>query len=202
MTQTWTGSHGINPKLARHCGVRPYATGRISFSYGEKYNRMRDPDGVTRQPKGIPLGLYWPVGKQGAHTVLLCEGEGDTLAAASILCDDEGNPRTFGDTGLDNLLAGVLPVGVPGLGTPTRVVCGELLAAGTKLAYVCMDGDTPGRQASDRYCAALQGLVGIEATPLFLPENKDLSDVLTASQDPTWHLATLIAEHEAQEVAA
>lgn len=189
---SWLASHAVNPELAAACGVTGERGGTIQFRYGLSFTRYRRADGSMRQEPGKGTWLYWPCGGQrSAHSVLLTEGEGDTLAAASVLCDDEGAPRD----GLPPSLAGLVPVGLPGCTAPLRVICGELIAAGTKQAFVCLDPDEPGRRATDRIRREL-AQYDIEAIPVGLP-GEDLADCLVTREERTDWLASLLADAEA-----
>lgn len=190
---SWLKAHAINPALARACGVTGELGGDIRFRCGVQYQRIRKPDGSMRQvPTGLGMRLYWPVGgDRNAHSVLLLEGEGDGLSAASVLCDSTGAPRE----NLPPPLAGLCPVVIPGTSTPPRVVCGELMAAGCSEVFICLDGDESGRLATSRYRAAL-GKLGIKVHAIWLPDNEDLAEHLVEKDDPTDFLATLIADSE------
>lgn len=185
---SWLESHAISPSLAAAVGVTGVRDGEITFTYGRSFVRVRGSDGITRQPSGERLSLYCPVGNRAAY-VLLCEGEGDTLAAASVLCTDEGEPRDD----LPAPLAGLMPVGIPGTGTPLRVICGELIAMGAEHVLVCFDGDVAGR---NKQRAVLRELARyeIEAAPVHLPDDTDLADNLRAADDRTDWLAHQIAD--------
>lgn len=193
---SWLTSHAVNPKLAAACGVTGEPGGTIEFRYGLSFTRYRRADGSMRQEPGKGTWLYWPCGGQrSAHSVLLTEGEGDTLAAASVLCEAKPQganlpalvePRD----GLPPSLAGLVPVGLPGCTTPLRVICGELIAAGTKQAFICLDADEPGQRATDRIRREM-AQYDIEAIPVELPEDTDLADNLAAADDRTAYLASL-----------
>lgn len=190
---SWLEAHAISPSLAAAVGVTGERGGEIRFPYGNPFVRTRGRDGVTRQPAGRRMTLYTPVSNRASY-VLLCEGEGDTLAAASVLCDENAEPRED----LPEPLQGLCPVGIPGASCPSRVICGELLAAGAHQVFVCMDGDHPGRAASTRIVRALPS-VGIDALEVHLPDGTDLVDNLVAAENPTDYLATLLADTEAAE---
>jgi len=172
---SWLLSHAINPKLAAACQVAGSLGGKITFLYetptGERFYRERTPEGKMLQPKGQPLCLYWPVGGRASKTVLLCEGEGDTLAAASVLCDQYRQPFDH----LPEPLLGLCPVGLPGANTPPATVVDEL--RNVKQVYLALDADRAGQEATDRLGPALLA-AGIETYRVQLPEGKDLADCL------------------------
>ena len=173
----WLDSHAIDRELARE--ILGWQDDCLLFYYegpdGESYARRRTSQGQMMQPKGMPLSCYWPLGQaEGEWWTLLCEGEGDTLAAASVL------NRTNHDA-----LNGLQPVGLPGTGAWKRAV-EELADANTTRCYICLDADEAGRAATAKLIPALHE-AGIEACPIELPEGKDLSDCLAgALQCKVW----------------
>lgn len=194
--RAWMDSHGIDYRVAADCGL--YATKQDTLfapytrSDGSTFERYRIfPDGVWMQPKGESLCLWWPLGHANHAHVLLTEGEGDTLAAASIL----DKPHVA--------LDGLCPVGIPGLGMGADRIAAELWARHTERVFVCLDGDEPGRKATKRIVAELTK-VDIEANPIWLPDGKDLSEYLMHVEDITIAgagadaLANLIADAEAK----
>jgi hypothetical protein len=178
--------HAVDLNLAHELGVRsdrdailyPYTTPR-----GESYRRRRDPDtGITAQPKGEPLILWWPRSRPDPGTdVLLCEGEPDALAALSAL---DGYP--------------VAVAALPGTSIPAERVTAELAGAGC--VYLALDGDEPGRKAADRLARALQQYT--ELRVVRLGEGEDLASRLFSEQDRSgWLRATLEGASEAPKLA-
>lgn len=187
----WLDAHAIDRDLARE--LLGWEDDCLLFYYegpdGEPYIRRRTEDGKCIQPKGVPLSCYWPLGQAEGAWVLLTEGEGDCLAAASIL-----------DKTDHVALNGLCPVGLPGTGAWKRAV-EELVAAEIPLCYICLDADEAGRGATEKLLPALTE-AGIEACPIELPEGKDLADCLRAYHNgPNGdgredYLATLVADAE------
>ena len=166
----WMDRHAIDYRVAATCGLHG-ENGTLYAPYtptmGETFERYRKfPDGVWKQPKGQELSLYWPLGRAwGAH-VLLCEGEGDTLAAASILADTD-HPQ----------LNGLCPVGLPGATMNAERVAADLDYQGTKKVFVCLDADEAGTKATERIVGALTR-ISIPAFPVGLPTGFDLADFI------------------------
>jgi hypothetical protein len=169
---SWLLSHRIDPALAKRCGVEGIPGGNINFPYlspdGKRlFYRTRLPDGKTIQPKGTPLCLYWPLGGLVGGNVLLCEGEGDTLAAATIL-----------EKNIHPALNGLCPVGMPGVGAYKRAAA-ELGHYKVKNCYLALDADDAGRRATERLQYLLPQ-VHVTPFPITLPDGLDLSDYLLA----------------------
>ncbi len=196
LVRKWMDDHGIRYETAADAGLwaRQSPTGEILFAPyidldGERFERYREfPDGVWKQPAGKQLRLWWPLGTAASAYVLLCEGEGDTLAAASIL-DLDGPDLPA--------LNGLCPVGLPGAATPPKRVAAELLLHGTRHVYICLDGDEPGRKATHKLARVLIDL-GVAVTPVYL-DGCDLAEYLTqdtASGRP-YLLANLLGDADA-----
>lgn len=160
---SWLLDHSVDPELARRAGVTGTVGGPINFLYstpnGERFIRTRYPNGKVLQPKGQGLTLYWPLGRIQGGYVLLTEGEGDCLCAATIIERSD---------------ISVCPVGMPGAGA-VKVAAAELSECKVKRAYICLDGDEAGVRATNKLQELLPR-VGIEPWPIWLPENYDLSD--------------------------
>lgn len=186
----WLRSHAINPSLAKVAGVCGTLGGKITFLYtapdGKKFYRERLANGDMHQPFEQSLCLYWPVGGRNAKKVLICEGEGDTLAAASVMWDGSGEPRAD----LPEPLTGLFPVGLPGLGAWRK---GLKELGDVETAYVCLDADAdrwndqkqkmvrgPGPETADKLCGELARM-GITTHRVNLPEGLDLADLLVTS---------------------
>jgi len=183
-------SHGVDLDLAKEAGVR-WDDGNIFFRYepvqGSAYERTRSLfDGICRQPAGKPLDLYWPLGQAQKATILLCEGESDALAAASVL-DGSDHP----------MLHGLCPVGVPGASAPANRMARHILELKCGPVYLALDPDEAGQKATDRWVLALER-IATRAIPVQLPEGNDLADCLVEQGDDAenW-LANLLADHEA-----
>jgi hypothetical protein len=166
----WMNSHAIDMDLAYSIGLRaegdllrcPYRTATNDIIMRTR----RFPSGDWMQPRGVPLHCWWPLGRAYGANVLVTEGEGDTLAAASILSKDG-----------DERLNGLCPVGIPGLAA-VKACAAELAAAKTKLAYVCLDADDAGRKATERLCNLLHS-VGVVPLVCELPDGYDLAQRLS-----------------------
>lgn len=184
-------THGIDLAVAKECGVRsdglnlyfPYETAE-----GKKYERTRNMvDGICRQPAGLQLDLFWPLGKSTGTPILLCEGEADTLAAATVL---EKSDHPF--------LADICPVGLPGASAPAGRMARALYDAKCGPVYIALDPDEAGRRSTERMVLALERLHR-RGIPMELPEGKDLADCIVQHGDEAgdW-LASLIADYDAQ----
>lgn len=184
-------THGIDLAVAKECGVRsdglnlyfPYETAE-----GKKYERTRNMvDGICRQPAGLQLDLFWPLGKSTGTPILLCEGEADTLAAATVL---EKSDHPF--------LADICPVGLPGASAPAGRMARALYDAKCGPVYIALDPDEAGRRSTERMVLALERLHR-RGIPIELPEGKDLADCIVQHGEEAgdW-LASLIADYDAQ----
>ena len=159
--------HAVDPGLAHGLGVRsdrddllyPYST-----PLGETFVRRRDlASGITKQPNGEPLILWWPAGRpERGEDVLLCEGEPDALAALSALNG-----------------SGMKVAALPGTAIPADRVTGELGTA--KTVYLAMDGDEAGRKAADRLARSLQQFTHLKVVQL--GEGEDLASRLFREDD-------------------
>lgn len=184
-------SHGIDLDVAKECGVRSDGL-NLYFPYetadGRKYERARNMvDGICRQPAGLQLDLFWPLGKSTGTPILLCEGEADTLAAATILTRST-HP----------VLASMCPVGLPGASAPAGRMARALYDAKCGPVYIALDGDEAGRKATDRMVLALERLHR-RGIPIELAEGKDLADCIVehGDQAENW-LASIVADFDAQ----
>jgi hypothetical protein len=170
---SWLLSHGIDPNLAKRCGVDGELGKPIKFLYetpdGKKFYRTRYPNGRMHQPSREELGhglcLYWPLGRISGGSVLLCEGEGDTLAAATVL-----------EKNIHPALNGLCPVGMPGVGAFKRAAA-ELGHYKVRNAYLALDADDAGRRATERLQCLLPQ-VNVTPFPITLPDGLDLSDYI------------------------
>jgi hypothetical protein len=183
-------SHGIDLEVAKECGVRSDGL-NLYFPYeasdGTKYERARNMvDGICRQPAGRQLDLFWPMGKSVNTPILLCEGEADTLAAATILARTE-HPY----------LADVCPVGIPGASAPAGRMAKALHEAKARTVYIALDGDDAGRAATKRMVLQLERFRR-RSVPIDLPDGKDLADCLVSQgEDAEDWLASTLADFEA-----
>ena len=159
--------HAVDPELAYGLGVRsdrddllyPYSKPR-----GETFVRRRDlASGITKQPGGEALILWWPAGRPAPGAdVLLTEGEPDALAALSAL---NGDPFTV--------------CAIPGTTIPLERLTAELAAA--ERVWLALDGDEAGRKAVDRIVRALQQYT--ELRIVRVGEGEDLASRLYREQD-------------------
>jgi len=142
---------------------------------GTRYERIHDlragGRAKSKQPKGIPLCLWWPEGREvGNRAVLLLEGESDLLAALTVI-------RRGAPLDLDIALAAV-----PGTGMPSERVRDELTALGATEVVLGFDADDSGRQYTHKVAKALDR-AGITVTAIKLPDGMDLSDWLASRTD-------------------
>lgn len=184
-------AHAVDFSVAKDAGVRSDGL-NLYFPYeaadGTRYERARNMvDGICRQPAGRSLDLFWPLGRAQRTPILLCEGEADTLAAASVLAHTD-HP----------MLDGLCPVGLPGASAPTARMAQDLLEAKCGYVYIALDPDEAGRKATQRMVLALERLRK-RGIPIELPDGKDLADCLVdqAPEDRADWLANLLADHEA-----
>jgi hypothetical protein len=194
--------HAVDRPIAENVGVRE-RNGALRYPYtpreGAAFVRTRPLSGSHPiQPKGVPLALWWPLGPpERAKVVLVCEGEADALAALSVRYSSNG------DAGAREVLGRLNHVtAIPGTGYPVERLLDELLAVGTREAYLAFDADEPGDRYADEAAAALRA-VGIRPLRVPLPEGTDLADCLAAADDRTWWLADalLTADAIAEEEA-
>lgn len=188
----WMESHAIDQHLAARIGLYKRHENTlccpVKRADGSTFVRTRKfPDGDWMQPAGEPLALWWPLGRSSGGSVLVTEGEGDCLAAASIL-DKTDHPT----------LNGLNVCGMPGVGA-VRVCAEELKAARIKLAYICLDADNAGRNATAKLGELLHE-VGIVPFPVDVSPAPDLAEDLhfmtggTAGDYREIHLAALVSK--------
>ena len=171
--------HAIDVGLALKLGVRSGAKDSILYPYrpprGEPYVRVRDLEsGITKQPKGEELILWWPAGRPdpGAE-IILAEGEPDALAALSAL---NGDPYSV--------------CAIPGTTIPVERVAAELGAAAC--VYVCLDGDEAGRKAGNKIAAALQRYTTLKVVKL--GDGEDLASRLYREEDRRGWIRNVLAK--------
>lgn len=186
----YLASHAVDFAVAKEAGVWAHESA-IFFPYttpdGTTYERERRfHDGITRQPKGQELSLYWPLGRARKVPILLCEGEADTLAAASVLANTD-----------HHFLDGICPVGLPGASFPMGRACREI--GDCRPIYIVFDPDEAGRKASKRLVLEVERRLRAKTVVCELPEGKDLSDCLVAidEADRADWLANLLADYDA-----
>jgi len=128
------GAHAIDPELATACGVRE-VEGELVFPYrtpnGAGFTRLRSLNGGSakvKQPPGRSLALWWPLRRpRGAEAVLVCEGESDALAALEPLSESR--------------FASLELVALPGTGFPAKRLAEQLVAVGTRDAFLALDAE-------------------------------------------------------------
>jgi Protein of unknown function (DUF3631)/Toprim-like len=179
--------HGIELQVAKAAGVTESA-GTLTYPYrspdGAAFERTRPIDGdKTFQPSGVKLCLWSPFGRNGADELLILEGESDLLAAATAQTKATGKPA--------EILWGLELAAIPGAGFPTKRVVESL--NGSKVVYLALDGDKPGRKKQGELADALRAS-GVEVVPVGLPDDRDVADVLAGADDPADALATLLAD--------
>ena len=188
-TAEYFGAHAIDPAIAAACGCVEQDGAPAYWYPGPERQEFLRPHKC--QPKGLPLELWWPCGTEGT-AALVCEGEPDALAAASVLFRCNGNGLEPAPN-LPAPLAGLVPTAIPGTPTKEATVVAGLQDAGISTAYVAMDADGPGRKKSDKLVVALAE-AQIKAIPLTtLAEGADLADSLAACSDRTEWLAETIS---------
>jgi len=190
----WLESHAVAGSTAGAYGVREL-DGALLFPYvaadGARYSRRRDlATGAVLQPKGRPLDPWWPICRpDDAEAVLVCEGEGDALAAVSALLTTDSP-----DPGARAVLRDCAPkvCAVPGAGFAADRLARELRDVGCLQAWIAFDGDDAGRRATAKACEALRAA---RITPLVVqvPEGRDVAECLAAADDrPRWLAEALI----------
>lgn len=167
-------NHAIDPRLAWECGVRERggdivwptvdADGRLS----PRRRRLADgPGPKVRGLTGRSPGVWWPLGRPlsvGDADVVVCEGESDAMAAASLL----GRSETV------SAIAGhVRPA----------VLAAELHDVGAGVAALAFDGDMAGGRTADRLATELVAQ-GIGARIVHMPFGYDLASVLAGIPTP------------------
>jgi len=143
------GAHAIDPELATACGVRE-VEGELVFPYrtpnGAGFTRLRSLNGGSakvKQPPERSLALWWPLRRpRGAEAVLVCEGESDALAALEPLSESR--------------FASLELVALPGTGFPAKRLAEQLVAVGTRDAFLALDADEAGRRYAEKAASALR----------------------------------------------
>lgn len=151
----------IDPAVATAAGVREegdaliYPTGkRRSLNGGAKH----------LQSKGEALKPWWVNKKPGGpEPVVVTEGETDGLAALTAL-------RTPTPAQYERLSI----IALPGCQYPANTLAYGLSCYDATDAFLCLDGDEPGRKARAGLVAALAQR-GIRAIPVDLPDGFDLA---------------------------
>lgn len=173
-------AHAIEPALARDADVSE-RDGALVYGFadadGRPYKRryfLRSGD--RRGPAGRKLCLGFIGGRPDgdAAAVLVCEGEGDALAAVSACAQ--------------------LPLVVaaaPGASMPADRAARELVDAGCERAYLAGDGDKEGRKFNAKLAAALLEC-DVEPFVVPLPDGNDLADVLARAEDRERELLALL----------
>lgn len=165
--------HAIDPRLAWECGVRErggcivWPTVDASGRPSPRYRRLAEgPGPKVRGLKGRTLGVWWPLGRpeRAEGDVLICEGESDAMAAASLLGPSGGVFVASGHVRSDTLVR-------------------ELRDVGASVAALAFDGDTAGGQSADRLAMALVA-EGIGARILAVPYDQDLASTLAGVPTP------------------
>lgn len=190
-------SHGINPDVARSVGVteeKSYLLFPYTAEDGSSFARRRDlavaRKAKVKQPRGQPLELWWLLGRPICPgPVLVCEGEGDALAALSAL--------TWGADGPPGeQLASFSVCCMPGLGFGASRMAAALADAGAEEVFLALDADDEGRRFMPRAAEDLAAR-GLRPVPIQLPDGTDLADVLAGESNPGGWLATAVADAEA-----
>lgn len=166
-------ARAISPRLAWECGVREQA-GAIVWptvdADGRPSPRRRrlgeGPGPKVRGLAGRTLGVWWPLGRpeRADGDVLICEGESDAMAAASLLAPSDR-------------------VSVASGHVRAAVLARELQEVGATVAALAFDGDIAGGQSADRLAQALVA-EGIGARILAVPYEHDLASVLAGIPTP------------------
>lgn len=165
--------HAIDPRLAWECGVRErgdaivWPTVDADGRYCPRRRRLSEgPGPKVRGPKGRTLGVWWPLGRpeRVRGDVLICEGESDAMAAASLLGASSDLFVASGKARSD-------------------VLGRELLEIGATVAALAFDGDMAGGQSADRLALELVAQ-GIGARILPVPYGQDLASTLAGIPTP------------------
>lgn len=169
--------HAIDPRLAWECGVRErdnaivWPTVDADGRYSPRRRILADgPGPKVRGRRNRSLGVWWPLGRPGRvdGDVLICEGESDAMAAASLLGASGGVFIASGNV-------------------RSEVLATELVDVGAPVAALAFDGDMAGGQSADRLAHALVAN-GIGARILPVPYGEDLASTLAGIPQPggTW----------------
>lgn len=173
----------IDPVMAHGCGVREFndkicwPTPDADGMLNPRYRRLGDgPGPKVRGARGRTVGVWWPLGPPKLKNVdtLICEGESDAMAAASVLGHSN---RTSVATGKASL----------------SVLAAELQNSAISVVALAFDGDIAGGQSADRIATALVKL-GIGARILAIPHGEDLASVLGGEDDPLAWLELALAK--------
>jgi len=129
---------------------RPRGRGELVFPYrtpdGAGFTRLRSLNGGSakvKQPPERSLALWWPLRRpRGAEAVLVCEGESDALAALEPLSESR--------------FASLELVALPGTGFPAKRLAEQLVAVGTRDAFLALDADEAGRRYAEKAASALR----------------------------------------------
>lgn len=165
--------HAIDPRLAWECGVREYAgavvwpTVDADGRYSPRRRRLEEgPGPKVRGLKGRPLGVWWPLGRpeRVEGDVLICEGESDAMAAASLLNSSNGTSVASGHV-------------------RSEVLASELHDIGATVAALGFDGDIAGGASADRLALELVAQ-GIGARIVAIPYGQDLASTLAGIPTP------------------
>jgi hypothetical protein len=197
-TLTYFREHGIDAALAAEVGVNE-RDGDLIYPYRDSdgaFERVRSlAPGVAKvkQPSGRPLTCWWPLGRPTTlGTVLVCEGESDTLAALSAIRRQQTHPAA------QAILGALTVVGVPGASFPVDRLAEEL--QGAESAILAGDGDKAGQAFMRRASEALEDS-GLAVAQVDLADGHDLADTLAASEDAGAWLAGVVADVEAPALA-
>lgn len=169
----------IDPDVAASAGVtEDISTGHLVYPTGKR--RSLNGGQKHDQPHGQPV-KPWPLNwTSPASAVLVTEGETDGLAAHTAMGD---KPSPFAGTPILALPACTYP--------PERLVHG-LINHRTKDAFIALDADEAGRQATAKFTQALEAR-GIRGIPVELPDGFDLAAWLVDGGD----LPNALADAEA-----
>lgn len=174
LAMSYFAGHAIDPRLAWQCGVREQRGDivwpTVDADHRPSPRRRRLGNGPGPKVRGLAgrsPGVWWPLGRPlslRGGDVMVCEGESDAMAAAS-------------------LLNGCNTVSAISGHVRSAVLAAELRSVGATVAALAFDGDIAGARTADRLAADLVAQ-GIGARIMHMPQGNDLASVLAGLPTP------------------